>query len=114
MRPLGPKEIQRHNLPCRASPAECHPERREFLSRPFHNFLAGRHLWFGPLRSPRQHTVVQPPIGCCSENSKTFACDMPPAVLLASDLEDAARMPLCRLKENFRKWLKTGAFRGGI
>src|SRR5258708_4194045 len=85
MRLLGRTERQRRNLPCRASPAECHQERRESPSKPFHNFSIGRHLWFGPMRSPPQRGMAGQPIECCSGSSTTLACDIPPAVLLASD-----------------------------
>src|SRR6266853_503182 len=73
MRLLGRTERQRRNPPCRASPAECCQERREFLSRPFHNFSIGRHLWFGPLRSRPPRREVQPQTEYRSDRSETFA-----------------------------------------
>src|SRR5260370_40674427 len=75
MRPLGGRERQPRKPPCRASRAECCQERRESLSGPCHNFSIGRHLWFGPMRSPPQRGMAGQPIECCSGNSKTFACD---------------------------------------
>src|SRR6266849_3220071 len=84
MRLLGRTERQRRNLPCRASSAECYQGRREPLSKPFHNFSIGRHLWFGPMRLPPQREVAGQPIECCSDRSTTFACDSPPVVFLAS------------------------------
>src|SRR5216683_8277706 len=84
MRLLGRTERQRRNLPCRASPVECCRERRESLSGPCHNFSIGRHLWFGPMRSPPRRRVVQPQIECSSDRSTTFACDFPREVFLAS------------------------------
>src|ERR1700687_4796428 len=91
MRLLGRRERQRRNLPCRASPAECCQERRESLSRPFHNFSIGRHLWFGPMHSPPQRRVVQPQIECSSDRSTTFSCDFPQVVFLASDTRRCSR-----------------------
>src|SRR5580700_7242311 len=85
MRLLGRRGRQRHNQLCRASPAECHQERRESPARPFHNFSIGRHLWFGPLRSPPQQKAVLQQIECRSDRSKIFACDFPPVVVIASD-----------------------------
>src|SRR5216684_9202607 len=93
MQPLGRMERQRRNRPCRASPGECCQERREFPSRPFHNFLAGRHLWFGPLRSPLQRGAVQLQIECSSDWSTIFACDAPSSsfAFLASDSRRCSR-----------------------
>src|SRR2546426_12174667 len=78
------RERQRRNLPCPASPAECRQGHRESLLRPCHNFSIGRHLWFGPMRSPPQQRVVQTQIECSSSRSATFACDFPRVVFLAS------------------------------
>src|SRR6267378_8105528 len=83
MRPLGRRERQRRNLPCRASPAECCQERREFLSRPCRNFSIGRHLWSAPMRSPPRRGMVEQPIECWSDKATTFACDFPPLVFLS-------------------------------
>src|SRR5229473_6579512 len=85
MRLLGRTERQRRNLPCRADPAECCQERREFLSGPSHSFSIDRHLCSCPMRSPPQRGMAGQPIKCCSGSSTTFACDIPPAVLLTSD-----------------------------
>src|SRR5207237_9978704 len=70
------RERQRRNLPCPASPAECRQGRRESLLRPCHNFSIGRHLWFGPMRSPPQQRMVELLIECCSDRATTFACGL--------------------------------------
>src|ERR1700674_2797917 len=101
MRPLGRRERQRHNQLCRADPAECHQERRESLSRPFHNFSIGRHLWFGPMRSPLQRRVVQLQIECSSDRSETFACDFPQVVFLASDTRRCSRDATLKSEREF-------------
>src|SRR6266849_305187 len=85
MQLLGRTERKRRNLPCRASPAECCQERREFPSGPCHNFSIGRHLLFCPMRSPPQRKGVQSQIECSSTRSTTFAYDFPRIVFLASD-----------------------------
>src|SRR5882724_3385271 len=110
MRPLRRKERQRRNLPCRASSAECCLERREPLSGPFHNFSIGRHLWFGPLRSPPRRRLVQPQIRWSSDRSTTFACDFPPVDFLSSDPRGGN--PDATWQRD-RKWLKTGALTPG-
>src|SRR6267143_6389021 len=104
MRPLGRKEKQRRNLPCRATPAECCPERRESLSKPNHNFSIGRRLWFGPMRWPPRRRLVQPQIKCCSDRSITFACDFP---LVGFFLHPREGNPDATW-EHERKWFKTG------
>src|SRR5580693_9393164 len=109
MRPLGRRERQRRNLPCRASPAGCCQERRESPSRPCHNFLAGRHPWLGPLHSRLQRVVIGQ-IECCLGKSATFACDFPPIGFLDSESGNAARMPEWSVSRNLRKWFKTKAF----
>src|SRR6266481_5108424 len=96
MRLLGRTERQRRNLPCRASPAECCQERREFLSRPFHNFSIGRHLWFGPLRSRPPRREVQPQTEYRSDRSETFAYEFPRAV---SCLGLSKMQPACHCEE---------------
>src|ERR1700723_2068502 len=85
MRPLGRRGRQRRNLLCRVGPAECCRERRESLSKPFHNFSIGRHLWLGPRRSPLRRRAVQKQIGCSSDRSEAFACDFPQVDFVASD-----------------------------
>src|SRR5580692_11959945 len=107
MRPLGRRERQPRSLLCRASPAEYRQERRGFPSRPFHNFLVGRHPWFGPPRWRPQRRAVQAQIEYSSDRSAIFACDFPRVVFPTSALDDAARMPLRSWDETFRKWLKT-------
>src|SRR6266404_8003917 len=108
MRPSGQREKQRRNLPCRASPVECCLEHRESLSGPCQNFSGGRHLWFGPMRSPPRRRMVQPQIKWNSDRSTTFACDFPPADFLSSDPRGGNPGATW---ERDRKWLKTGRLR---
>src|SRR5229473_7177358 len=112
MRLLGRRERQRRNLPCRASPAECCQERRESLSRPFHNFSIGRHLWFGPLRSTPQRRMAGQPIGCWPYSSINFAFDIPPAVVLDSDPRGCSLDATLKVNTNFTKSLNTGGLEG--
>src|ERR1700716_225875 len=84
MQPLGRRERQRRNLPCRVIPVECCQERRESLSIPCHYLSICRQLWFGPMRSPPQQRVAQRPIEYCSDKPATFACYFPPIRLLKS------------------------------
>src|SRR5882672_5584694 len=85
MRPSERMEKQQRNLPCRASPAECFRERPEFPSRPFHNFSTGRHLWPDPPHMQLPRIAERTRIMHSSNWLKTFACDVPQVVFLASD-----------------------------
>src|SRR5713226_5068071 len=113
MRPLRRRERQRRNLPCRASSAECCRERRESLSRPFHNFSIGRHLSFGPTRSPHQRGAVGQPVECCSDRATTFACHFLLAVFLATDPRRCTPVATVKSEQEFQEVVERGTLKKG-
>src|SRR6266849_6149897 len=113
MRLLGRTERQRRNLPCRASSAECCQGPRESLSGLRRNFSIGRHLWFGPRRSPPQRGVAGQPIECCSDWSITFACDSPPVVFLASYPGRCSPHATVKSERDFQEVIENKALKKG-
>src|SRR6266446_2671299 len=111
MRLLGRKERQRRSLLCRAGLAECCPERQESLSGPSHSFSIDRHPWSCPMRSPPQRGMAGQPLKCCSGSLTTFSCDIPPAVLLASNPEGCSLDATVKGERELQEVVENRAFR---